>query len=125
MPQKEDDIVDKEATIPLKPPIYAHLTWPVAHFLALMGIEHKDTEMKPAPARPYMNFREHVASCSNGFRAFLVACFVIFWLHGGDDGYGYPAFGRAAEWNIDWMWPILLRNLIGCYAIAGGWDYIL
>jgi len=46
-------------------------------------------------------------------------------VYGGDDGYQYPAYGRAAEWELEWMWPILLRNLVGTWLICGGWDYIL
>ena len=111
--------------MPPQPPIYANLCWPATHFLALMGVEHKDTACKPEPAQPISNFAGHCAAAGNAVRAFALACFAIYVVHGGEDGYGYPAYGRAAEWDISWMWPILVRNLIGCYAICGWWDYML
>ena len=37
----------------------------------------------------------------------------------------YPAFGPAVTWSWEWMWPILLRNVIGTWLICGGWDWLL
>ena len=54
-----------------------------------------------------------------------LACFAIFVIHGGQNEDGYPAYGRAAEWDIAWMWPIIARNLIAAWAICISWDYIL
>ena len=89
-----------------------------------MGLDHQDTEAKSKPALAFNDLKGHLLACQQGLRSFLLAVFVIYWIHGGDDGYGYPAYGRAAEWNISWMWPIILRNLIGYYSNAGGIDYI-
>ena len=37
----------------------------------------------------------------------------------------YPAFGPAETWSWTWIWPILLRNIIGTWLICGGWDWLL
>ena len=42
-----------------------------------------------------------------------------------DIGSVYPAFGPAVTWSWEWMWPILLRNVIGTWLICGGWDWLL
>ena len=115
----------KENTNPPQAPLVGNLSWPVAHFLALAGVDHKMTVLKPEPAVPFSNFAGHFNATQNALRAFFLACFTIYWIHGGEDGYGYPAYGRAATWEISWMWPILVRNLIGCYAVCAGWDYVL
>ena len=62
---------------------------------------------------------------SNAMRAFALAYLSVYIIHGGEDGFGYPAFGRAATWDWSWMWPLLLRNLIGTYLICGVWDWIM
>ena len=58
-------------------------------------------------------------------RSVLMACFAIYVVHGGDGPDGYAAFGRAKEWSLWWMVPILVRNIVATWVICGGWDYIL
>ena len=59
MPTKQED-TEKPVTIPPPAPIYATISWPLGHFLALMGVDHKEeTEMKPEPAKPISNVYGH------------------------------------------------------------------
>lgn len=58
-------------------------------------------------------------------RSFTLAYVCIFYIHGGQDGYQYPAYGRAKTFEFEWMWPILARNLIGTFVFCMCWDYIL
>ena len=37
----------------------------------------------------------------------------------------YPAFGPGAEFSLDWMLLILVRNLVATWAICGFWDWFL
>ena len=60
-----------------------------------MGLPDKDTELKPAPALPVSDFTGHVYAMTAAFRAFSLASFAIYWIHAGEDGNGYPAFGSA------------------------------
>ena len=49
----------------------------------------------------------------------------VYYIHAGEDGFGYPAFGAAKAISYEWMWPLLVRNIIGTWLIAGGWDWFL
>jgi hypothetical protein len=55
----------------------------------------------------------------------IIGYFIVYVIHGGGDGYGYPAFGTANTFELQWMAPILARNLIGTWLICGFWDWIL
>lgn len=62
---------------------------------------------------------------TNALRAFTLAYIAIFWIHGGEDGYQYAAFGKAKQFELEWMLPILVRNIIGTWLICGLWDWLL
>jgi hypothetical protein len=49
------------------------------------------------------------------WRSFLMAIFCVYGLYGANE---YPAFGRAKEYDWDWIWPILLRNLLGTWYVC-------
>ena len=126
MPQSEEKY--KPTTELPKPPAFAGLGFPWLQLLYLgFGItEHKDTVCKPEPAVPYhKNIMGHTGACSSALRSFYMSYLIVYWLHGGEDGYGYPAYGRAAEYNLEWIVPIVIRNLVALYVICGVWDYIL
>lgn len=74
---------------------------------------------------PFSDFGGHIGGMTQSLRAFALAYISIYWIHGGDDGYQYAAFGRGATFDLEWMLPILYRNLIGTWLICGFWDYIL
>ncbi|CAE7711908.1 unnamed protein product, partial [Symbiodinium pilosum] len=63
-----------------------------------------------------------VTSMASSARAFLLAYVAIYTVYEGED---YPAFHRGATFSFDWMWPILLRNLLATWIICGFWDWFL
>lgn len=102
------------------------LTWPVGHVSFALTEAHKQKDAMPKPtAVPYLDITGHLTSLVAASRAGLLSLFCIFVLHGGEDGFGYPAFGAAKEWAWDWMWPLLLRNLLATWLICGFWDWFL
>ena len=32
---------------------------------------------------------------------------------------------QAKNVELDWIWPIVVRNLLGCWIICGFWDWFL
>ena len=34
-------------------------------------------------------------------------------------------FFLARSFDLDWMWPLMARNLIGTFLLCGVWDWIL
>merc|ERR1711992_337953 len=48
---------------------------------------------------------------------------VVYWLH--DDSNPYPAWGRGATLQINWILPMLIRNVLACWIICGFWDWFL
>lgn len=55
----------------------------------------------------------------------MIGYLCVYYIHAGEDGFGYPAFGAAKAISYEWMWPLLVRNIIGTWLIAGGWDWFL
>ena len=124
-------------------PWYMPLTWPIGHVVTALKIANpkednleckqatskltsKPTTSKPTPtATSSLDLIGHLTSFAAATRSFLLAIFCIYFIHGGDDGFGYPAFGSAKEWSFEWMWPILLRNVLATFLIAGFWDWFL
>ena len=64
-----------------------------------------------------------VFSLVAGFYCFALAYLTLFYLH--DESDPYPAFGLAKDLKINWMGPIIARNLIGTVVICGFWDWFL
>ena len=94
------------------------LLWPLPHVLT--AIRSKG----PAPvfkAVPYVDMKGHFAAYGASLRHFYIAVIIVYGRY--DNGETYPAFGRAATFSADWMWPIILRNIIGTWLICGFWDW--
>ena len=107
-------------------PFYMPLTWPVGHVSsAIMKPETEDDIPKPE-ATPDLDWIGHLTSMFGASRSFLMAWFCVSTLYGGFEHYP-GALGGAAKDGFAWawMWPILARDLIACWTIAGGWDYFL
>jgi sterol desaturase/sphingolipid hydroxylase (fatty acid hydroxylase superfamily) len=85
----------------------------------------KDVVVPQPTATPDLDIIGHLTSFAAATRSFLLAYFCVYYIHGGEDGFGYPAFGSAKEWSFDWMWPIVLRNVLATFMIAGFWDWFL
>jgi len=104
------------------------LTWPFGHVSQAFGIaaqDKKDVVVPPLVASPELDIVGHLTSMAGALRSVILAYFCIFYIHGGEDGYGYPAFGSAATWSVAWMWPLLVRNLAATWLICGFWDWFL
>lgn len=111
--------------LPVKPSFYSLGTWPMDHILSLFGIEKLSpgTRFEPPPAIPFGGVKEHLSCCLGSLRSFLIAMFVIYFVH---DDYFELIDGKKLQLaDFSWQWPIFLRNLIGCWIICGGWDYFL
>jgi lathosterol oxidase len=107
-------------------PWYMPLTWPVGHVLSAAskkGAPLADVAKPTATAD--LDLIGHLTSFAAATRSFCLACICIYGIHGGADGQGYPAFGAAKSWSWDWMWPLLARNVLGTWIIAGFWDWFL
>ena len=95
------------------------------HILSLFGIEKlpPGTRFEPPPAIPFGGVKEHLSCCLGSLRSFLIAMFVIYFVHA---NYFELIDGKKLQLaDFSWQWPIFLRNLIGCWIICGGWDYFL
>ena len=111
--------------LPVKPSFYSLGSWPMDHILSLFGIEKlpPGTRFEPPPAIPFGGVKEHLSCCLGSLRSFLIAMFVIHFVH---DNYFELIDGKKLQLaDFSWQWPIFLRNLIGCWIICGGWDYFL
>ena len=116
---------DERAIPPPDAPMFATLAWPLSNFLKLWNVYEPGTVVVREPCRPWNDLAGHIQAMQSSVRSLLLAYFAIYFVHGGDGADGYPAFGRAKDWDIQWMWPLLVRNLIATWVICGGWDYIL
>jgi len=104
---------------------YSPWIWPMANWRASSKLDAGAPQSPMPDAPPYLNFWANIGGFNAAFRSFAMACFCIFVIHGGEDGFGYPAFGSAKEYSWDWMWPLLVRNLLATWIIAGSWDFFL
>ena len=111
--------------LPVKPNFYSLGSWPMDHILSLLGIEKlpPGTRFEPPPAIPFGGVKEHLSCCLGSLRSFLLAMFVIHFVHG--DYFGLVDGHQLKITDFSWQWPIFVRNLVGCWIICGGWDYFL
>ena len=92
--------------------------WPVSHLYALIT----DTKPKPQKAVPTLDIYGHLTTISVSFRSWLLAVVCMYYFY---DNYNYPGYGRGKSLSLDWVLPIMYRNLIGTWLICGFWDWIL
>lgn len=90
-----------------------------------MGLKPADTTLEVEPVLPFSDLKGHCGAMGNALRAFTLAYLAIYYVHGGDDWRGYAAYGKAKTFEWEWMWPYLVRNLIGTFVICFVWDWIL
>merc|ERR1712037_882581 len=104
------------------------LAWPLGNLASLLtGVPllPEGTQFRPPPAKPFGGPLDHVRTCLGSIRSFLLAYLAVFYIHGGANGEGYPAFGAAATLSWSWLWPLLLRNMVAAWAICGFWDWLM
>lgn len=98
------------------------LVWPISN--AASALKDRDLKKQDVPkleTHGKLNLVEHLSSMAGALRSFAMAWWLIYHV----SPQPYPAFGAAAEWRIEWMWPLLVRNLLACWLICGVWDYTL
>jgi sterol desaturase/sphingolipid hydroxylase (fatty acid hydroxylase superfamily) len=95
------------------------LLWPVGNVYSAVTRADKDVAPKPK-ATADLDVIGHLTSLAAASRSYLLALLCMYYVT--DD---YPAFGRARTLSWDWMWPILLRNLLAAWIICGFWDWFL
>lgn len=107
----------------LGPKFHSLFTWPFGNIITAVSLESypERTHFIPPPAKPFGTLIDHVRTCLGSFRSFLIAYWVVYFVHGQE----YPAFKSAHQWSIDWMWPIFIRNFIGAWLLCGTWDWML
>ena len=123
------------------PALYAPLLWPFLYVYEGIRSPDKLRVAKPI-STSHLGLVENVLSFVASLRSFLMAYAVIYWLH--DEESPYPAWGRGAfpislhkctqyllisfsgeTLQLSWIVPILLRNVLACWAICGFWDWFL
>ena len=71
-----------------------------------------------------MGVYDILTACVAGLRNYGIACFLIYRIYDAENP--YPGFSkRAKSYSLDWVLPILTRNLIGTLLICGFWDWFL
>merc|ERR1711936_855680 len=115
-----------------RPPVsggpFSLLVWPLGNLASLLTgvpILPEDTQFRPPPAKPFGGPLDHIRTCLGSIRSFLLAYLAVFYIHGGVNGDGYPAFGAATTFSWSWFWPLLLRNVAAAWAICGFWDWLM
>lgn len=100
-------------------PFYMPLLWPVGNVVS--SIMRPEKEVAPTPkATSSLDLTGHLTSMAASTRSFLLAYLCMYKLTD-----NYPAFGDAKTWSWDWMWPLLVRNLLAAWLICGLWDWFL
>lgn len=95
------------------------LTWPLGHVSSALTKPNDDVVAKPA-ATADLDLIGHATSCVAATRSFAMALLCIYVIS--ED---YPAFGAGKELKLEWMLPLLFRNLLGTWLICGLWDWFL
>lgn len=101
-----------------KQPWYMPFFWPLGHVTKALRLSVTSQALEPLQATPDLDFIGHLTSVVASLRSFLLAYLAI-------TATDYPAFGAASQWSFQWMWPILLRNLLATWVICGFWDWFL
>jgi len=100
-------------------PWFMPLTFPVGHVSSAIMKPHDEKVAAPSAAAD-LNLIGHATSVVAATRSFAMALLCIFVI-----SEEYPAFGPAAKFEFSWMWPLLARNILGTWLIAGLWDWFL
>lgn len=100
-------------------PWYMPLLWPFGHVYNVLNGKSISTE-RPALSDGGLDIWGHLTSFAAAARNFGLAYACVYYVNA-----PYPAFGRAAVYEMSWMLPIIARNIAGAWLIAGTWDWLL
>jgi len=104
------------------PAFYAPLLWPFLYVYEGIRSPDKLRVAKPI-SMSHMGFYDNILSFVASLRSFLMAYAVVNWLH--DEENPYPAWGKGETLHLNWIVPILIRNVLACWGICGFWDWFL
>ena len=78
--------------------------------------EPEDSHPEKNEAFPFLDLTGNLTSMAASLRNFALALLCVYTLPA---AYGaqYPAFGDADVLRWDWMWPLLLRNILATWVI--------
>ncbi len=97
------------------------ITWPFLNLYYIFFMPKDYIPTKPT-ADTISPLEVHIIHILRSVRSFLMSYFCIYYLY---DGENYPGFGRAKKFEIEWILPILLRNIAAIWLIAGFSDWLL
>lgn len=103
-------------------PWYMPAIWPLGHVVSTIS---KSENEKPSPltTTPLMSPVDILTAMAAGLRNYILACFCIYYLYPDNP---YPGMSNEAkEFRLDWMLPILIRNIVATILICGFWDWFL
>jgi len=100
-------------------PFYMPALWPGGNLSYAFS---KPEDEKPVinKAVPYLDIWGHLTSMMASSRSAMLGWLIIY---GGSTD--YPAFGAAKTISLDWILPIIIRNLAATWLICGFWDWFL
>jgi len=104
------------------PAFYTPLLWPFLYVYEGVRLPEK-IKVPNLISKSHLDLFDTVFSFVASIRSFLMAYAVVYWLH--DESNPYPAWGRGASLSLDWILPMLVRNVLSCWAICGFWDWFL
>eukprot|EP00438_Fugacium_kawagutii_P014725 Skav202449 [mRNA] locus=scaffold149:47400:50961:+ [translate_table: standard] len=112
-------------------PWYMPFFWPLGNVTKALGLssfqalEPLQAGLRKERATPDLDFMGHLTSVVASLRSFLLGYLAITATDSPLHPKEYPAYGAASVWSFQWMWPILLRNLLATWIICGFWDWFL
>lgn len=100
-------------------PFYMPALWPTGNlYYAFSKPVNEKPDINKAP--PWQDFWGHLTLFVGSLRSVMLAWLIIY-----SAGADYPAFGPAKSLSWEWMWPIMVRNLVATWIICGSWDWFL
>eukprot|EP01084_Bolivina_argentea_P102936 184403_1 len=103
------------------------LTWPISYIITIIYTKEESDKKPPKPVAKTLYERlgfvtGHLIYIAASLRSYLLALLCIYVCY---DGYSYPAFGRAATFQLNWMWPIIVKHELATFVMCGLWDWLL
>ena len=101
--------------------------WPTINVYKASTFDEEKDEINKPVSYGYLPLNDHITSMFAAVRSFLMAYGAIYYLSPMIQPKGaYPAFNNiASEYEMSWMLPMLVRNLLAQFIIAGFWDWLL